>query len=363
MAVMSPLAAKAQTGMTLSITANPLGGGTSPNVYTGQSNVYIDPYDTDTLYVYATVNGTAAPSASYVDGLQYVYFNVNAVATGSAGVTGTLTAATPGALFGGGAFNQTTTSPGAGAQGGALGTIGTSPSIVVGTSNGSLGSIAKPRAAGFVYDTGASNGSNVVVSGTSVSFLVETLTYVPNSTTVNATPSAPGAANSLQFNVSTPNFALFSPSNASSPYFATNYAVGMASLPTLGSSPGATNTASGTYNASAGNVHLTNAIPGDVNLDGSVDINDYNVIAGSFNTATTSGWTAGDLTDDGSIDINDFNILAGDFNQNLGSLPSGLAGSTSLIAPGGSSVPEPTTGLLLSSGMLLGLRRRRRLGK
>jgi hypothetical protein len=357
MAVISPLAASAQTGMTLSITANPLGGGTSPNVYSGKSSVYIDPYDTDTLYVYATVQGTAAPSASYVDGLEYVYFNVNAVATGSTAAIGKISAASPSALFGGGAFNQTTTSPGAGAQGGALGTISTTPSIVVG-SNNSYGSMAKPRSAGNVFSTGTSSGSNIVVSGNSVSFLVETLTYTPsgNASNYQSVASSPGSVNSLAFNVSTPSASLFAPATQ---YYGSDYFVGLPTVPGLGVSPGVSNTSSG-YSASASNVTLTDALLGDQNLNGTVDINDFNLFAPNFGSHIT-GWTNGDFNDDGVVDINDFNLLAPNFGASLGSSPSGLAGSTALIGslPGGSSVPEPASFGIISLGTVVLSSRRR----
>jgi len=143
LAAITPLAAKAQS-FSVGIYANPLGGGTSPNVYSGSSNVYIDPYDTDTLYVYGTVAGTAAPSASYVDGLAYTYFNVNAVASGAAGVTGSITAATPTTQFNAGNFPSGGTQTGNGAQNGSIGAISTTPGIVVG-SGSTLTAIAKAR--------------------------------------------------------------------------------------------------------------------------------------------------------------------------------------------------------------------------
>jgi hypothetical protein len=351
-AVISPLAAKAQS-MQVGLYANPLSG-TSPNVYSGKNNVYIDPYDTDTLYVYATVTGTAAPSASYVDGLEYLYYNVNAAATGTAGVTGSITAAVPGSLFGGGNFSQTTGNPGAGAQGGLISSITTTPSIVLG-SNSSMGSIAKPRSAGDVYVSAAANsGSNIIVNGDSVSFLVETLTYTPNSAAVLAHPTVPGALNSVAFNVSIPSLAGYG-----TDYTAANYFVGLPSVPS--GSPGGTNTSSG-YTASPSNVTLTNALPGDVNLDGIVNIADYNVLNGNFGSTAKTGWTNGDLDDNGIVNIADYNILNGNFGANLGVSPSGLAGATALIAPGGasSSVPEPTAGLLLIGGGVASVLRRRK---
>jgi len=348
-AVVSPLAAKAQS-MQVGLYANPLGGVTSPNKYSGESNVYIDPYDTDTLYVYATVTGTAAPSASYVDGLDYLYYNVNAAASGPAGVTGSITAAVPSTLFGGGNFSQTTGNPGAGAQGGLISAITTTPSIVLG-SNSSIGSIAKPRSAGDVFVSSATNsGSNIVVSGDSVSFLVETLTYTPTSATIVAHPSTPAAPNSLAFNVSIPSLSGYGP------YTADNYFVGLPSLPS--GSPGATNTSSG-YTASPSNVKLTNALPGDANLDGTVNFTDFGTLLQNYNKAVTGGWTSADFNDDGVVNFTDFGSILQNYNLSLGAAPSGLASDTAQIA-GSSSVPEPASlGLLTALGAATLVRRRR----
>ena len=52
--------------------------------------------------------------------------------------------------------------------------------------------------------------------------------------------------------------------------------------------------------------------PGDVNLDGSTTISDFNILANNFGTTVVPG-TNGDLTGDGEVNIADFNILAGDF--------------------------------------------------
>ena len=356
--VLTPLAANAQS-MTVGITTNPMGGVTSPNDYTGMSNVYIDPYTKDTLYVYATVTGTAAPSASYVDGLEYLYFNVNATATGATGL-GAITSATPSTLFSGGSYNQTSgnTSPGAGVQGGVVSTTAytSTPSLAVGSTT-TLTSIAKPRSAGDLFVSSTTNqSSNVVVTGNSVSFLVETLTYTPKSSLINtttATTSAPGAANSVAFNISNPSVS----ATFGSQYYGANYFVGLPSTPSLGTVVGASSTLTN-YNASTTTVHLTNALPGDVNLDGLVNGTDLAIVNSGLNTSGyTNGYSQGDLNEDGLINGTDLAIVNSNLNTSLLGTTGAPAGALSQI--GGSAVPEPTSLGLLALGGLAALRRRR----
>jgi len=355
--VLTPLAAHAQS-MTVGITTNPMGGGTSPNDYSGQSNVYIDPYSKDTLYVYATVTGTAAPSASYVDGLNYLYFNVNAAATGATGL-GSITSATPSSLFGGGSFNQVSgnTSPGAGAQGGLISTTAytSTPSIAVGSTS-VMGNIAKPRSAGNVYVSSTTgSGSNIVVNGDSVSFLVETLTYTPNSSVINTSPSttsAPGATNSVAFNISIPSV------SALGPYTGANYFVGLPSTPAVGTSPGASNTSTG-YTAAATGVTLTNALPGDASLDGTVNFTDFSTLLQHYNQSVTGGFTQADFNDDGAVNFTDFSDILQNYGKTLGPAPSGAASPTASV--GGSAVPEPTSLCLLAVVGAGALARRRRV--
>src|SRR5690606_37921925 len=51
---------------------------------------------------------------------------------------------------------------------------------------------------------------------------------------------------------------------------------------------------------------------GDVNIDGSTNVADFTILAGSFGSAVTPG-TDGDLNGDGLVNAADFVILAGDF--------------------------------------------------
>ncbi len=351
--VLTPLAAHAQS-MTVGITTNPMGGGTSPNDYSGMSNVYIDPYSRDTLYVYATVTGTAAPSASYVDGLNYLYFNVNAAATGVTGL-GSITSATPSALFGGGSFNQTTgnTSPGAGAQGGLISTTAytSTPSVAVGSTT-TIGSMAKPRSAGDIYvSSPTGSGSNIVVNGNSVSFLVETLTYTPSTAAVLANQSTVAAPNSVSFNVSIPSVSSFGP------YVGANYFVGLPSTPAVGTSPGASNTSTG-YSAAASSVKLTDALLGDANLDGTVNSTDLQAVLINFNK-TDSSFNDGNFNSstDTKIDSSDLQDILINFNKTLGPVPSGAASPSASV---GGAVPEPTSLALIAVGAVGLLSRRKR---
>ena len=62
--------------------------------------------------------------------------------------------------------------------------------------------------------------------------------------------------------------------------------------------------------AEAGGVNNANGnpfLPGDANLDGSVDASDFNVWNGNRFTSTAA-WCSGDFTADGSIDGSDFNV-------------------------------------------------------
>jgi hypothetical protein len=81
---------------------------------------------------------------------------------------------------------------------------------------------------------------------------------------------------------------------------------------------------------------------GDVNLDGFVTIDDFNVIAGNFKTSVASR-SQGDLNADGFVDFADFRIWK-----------TASGGSTAL------AVPEPAAGAIALCVALMGLSRRRR---
>ncbi len=90
-------------------------------------------------------------------------------------------------------------------------------------------------------------------------------------------------------------------------------------------------------------------LTGDANLDGSVDVSDFNIWnSNKFSTSAT--WCAGDFTVDGSVDVSDFNL----WNSNKFNTSGG----------GAAVVPEPRAALLclvgLCGGARLARRRRRR---
>jgi len=84
---------------------------------------------------------------------------------------------------------------------------------------------------------------------------------------------------------------------------------------------------------------------GDANIDGTVNIGDFSLLASNFNSA--GDWAKGDFNYDLSVNIGDFSLLASNFNQVL-------AGSDGARG----AVPEPASAVgALGAAMLL--RRRR----
>src|SRR5688572_26715345 len=58
-------------------------------------------------------------------------------------------------------------------------------------------------------------------------------------------------------------------------------------------------------------------LPGDANFDGNVNLNDFNVLASNFGTATGATWQQADFNFDGNVNLNDFNLLAAHFGQSV----------------------------------------------
>ncbi len=96
---------------------------------------------------------------------------------------------------------------------------------------------------------------------------------------------------------------------------------------------------------------------GDANFDGTVNLNDFNTLAGNFGAPSGAGWLDGDFTFDGRVNLDDFNVLAGNF---------GMTAAANGPTPGdwnalGAAVPEP--GMITLVGASGALLRRRRAAR
>jgi hypothetical protein len=132
---------------------------------------------------------------------------------------------------------------------------------------------------------------------------------------------------------------------------ANNFAVAYAEASALPSVPAIF----GTVDATA--VLVRHARYGDANLDGTVNLADFNRLAGNFG-AGGAVWTQGDFNYDASVNLADFNKLAANF---------GLSAAGPTVTPQdwarlGAAVPEPTGASLVGGCVLVisrGARRRR----
>ena len=132
-------------------------------------------------------------------------------------------------------------------------------------------------------------------------------------------------------------------------------------------------------------VTVVSTLAGDVNLDGSTNLNDLGIVLANYNT-TGDTWATGDLNYDGKTNLNDLGIVLANYNGSLPSLSptmladldlAGLdlvqsfglaahakalqhggpvmpsdAGPMSLSGGGPGVVPEPGTLALLAAGLL-----------
>ena len=134
---------------------------------------------------------------------------------------------------------------------------------------------------------------------------------------------------------------------------ATNFSVGYAQASDLTTIPAIF----GSVGASAMLVRYTRY--GDADLSGTVGLDDFNLLAGNFNTSGKF-WSQGNFNHDaaGNVNLDDFNLLAGNFNLSAG--PDGVVDPEDWAALA-AAIPEPSTmlgGVVALAGM--GIRRRRR---
>jgi hypothetical protein len=93
---------------------------------------------------------------------------------------------------------------------------------------------------------------------------------------------------------------------------------------------------------------------GDANLDGTVNLQDFNRLAANFGTGDV--WFEGDFNYDGAVTLQDFNLLAANF---------GLAAPGPTVTPDdwaalATAVPEPVGAALAAVMASVGVQRRRR---
>ena len=115
----------------------------------------------------------------------------------------------------------------------------------------------------------------------------------------------------------------------------------------------------GTYNGNslAYTLSLPQAIPGDANLDGKVDVNDLTIVLSHFGQTTGVSWGTGDFNGDGRVDVNDLTIVLSNFGE---SVSTSIGGSLSAVPEPGSLLlavlaasacwPSPTASLINGNG-------------
>jgi hypothetical protein len=95
---------------------------------------------------------------------------------------------------------------------------------------------------------------------------------------------------------------------------------------------------------------MAHSLPGDANLDGTVNINDLSKVLTNYDK-TGQIWADGDFSGDGSVDISDLSVVLAHYDQTATAAGAGIK-----------AVPEPSTLLLTAAGLagLLAYARRRR---
>ncbi len=78
---------------------------------------------------------------------------------------------------------------------------------------------------------------------------------------------------------------------------------------------------------------VTATIPGDTNVDGTVNTADFTLLASHFNQ-TNVGWSEGEFTGNNKVNAIDFNVLAANFGKNVGSLDGAVNWALRATEPG-----------------------------
>ena len=166
--------------------------------------------------------------------------------------------------------------------------------------------MAKPRSGGAVWANPAgitANPNDIYTNGTSTSFLVETIKYQSGSAT---STKVSGVVTAHQTNLS----AVAPSAAALGPYVGANWFQDASTTTT----PSAA-IQNGAYATTLGSaVNLTTTLAGDADLNGAVNITDFNILSSHFNQAGTFTWAQGDFDGSSAVNITDFNLLSSNFN-------------------------------------------------
>ncbi len=130
----------------------------------------------------------------------------------------------------------------------------------------------------------------------------------------------------------------------------TTHGIGYAERSALSSVP----TIFGTVDTDAVLVRYTRY--GDADLNGTVNLIDFNALAANFN-GTNKVWTQGDFNYDGNVNLLDFNRLAGNFNQVAAGETDPTPTDWANLA---AAVPEPSSGVTFILGIATATVARRR---